>query len=549
MSMHDQLTMKTKLTLMVVVPIVALASLFAVSTWGISRLGQLQHEGDARALHRADALDAANLGARLYQVVADTIINRELDRSARDWSEARAAGRKLLQGIAENADTGEERQWTAQAEKALETMAMQYEQNLLPLLRAPAVDMAAVKDVDGRMDEQAAQLRAAMGKVAESMTAEAAAADAEFEATAGRVLWTNIVQGSVAILVLIGLSLWVSRSLLRQIGGEPAYAAEVAGRVAAGDLSMAVATRPGDDASLLHAMQRMVVKLSGVVQEVRASADALSSASEEVAATAQSLSQATSEQAAGVEETSASVEQIAASIAQNTENAKVTDRMAQQVAAQADEGGQAVNRTVEAMRQIADRIGIIDDIAYQTNLLALNAAIEAARAGEHGKGFAVVAAEVRKLAERSQVAAQEIGQLAGDSVAMAERAGKLLDEILPSIRKTADLVQEITAASEEQSSGAGQINMAMSQLNATTQQNASASEELSATAEEMSSQSMQLQEMVAYFKVEAVARPARPAGEAALPRPVAQAAALRHKGKPGREVAAGAADEQHFVKF
>ncbi|MBM3204348.1 hypothetical protein FJZ55_10685, partial [Candidatus Woesearchaeota archaeon] len=186
---------------------------------------------------------------------------------------------------------------------------------------------------------------------------------------------------------------------------------------------------------------------------------------------------------------------------QNKENARVTDKIAEKSAREAAEGGEAVNKTVQAMKQIAERIGIIDDIAYQTNLLALNAAIEAARAGEHGKGFAVVAAEVRKLAERSQVAAQEIGQLASSSVGLAERAGTLLQEIVPSIQKTAGLVQEISAASDEQASSAQHISEAMNQINQATQQSASASEELSATAEEMSGQSLELQQTMAFFKV------------------------------------------------
>ncbi len=242
-------------------------------------------------------------------------------------------------------------------------------------------------------------------------------------------------------------------------------------------------------------------KLSQVISEVYGAAANIASASEEVSSTAQNMSQATSEQAASVEETSASVEQMSASINQNTENAKVTDGMATQASSEAVQGGAAVKETVSAMKTIAGKIGIIDDIAYQTNLLALNAAIEAARAGEHGKGFAVVAAEVRKLAERSQIAAQEIGELAESSVEMAESAGKLLDTIVPSIKKTSDLVQEIAAASEEQSSGAGQINTAMDQLNQITQQNASSSEELAATSEEMSGQAAQLQELMAFFTV------------------------------------------------
>jgi methyl-accepting chemotaxis protein len=240
--------------------------------------------------------------------------------------------------------------------------------------------------------------------------------------------------------------------------------------------------------------------LARVLGEVRAAADALSGAAGQVSATATSLSQAASEQAASVEETSSQIDVMSASISQNSDNAKVTDGMATKTSKEATEGGAAVSQTVVAMKQIAAKIGIIDDIAYQTNLLALNAAIEAARAGEHGKGFAVVAAEVRKLAERSQEAAKEIGELAGNSVTTAERAGKLLDEIVPSIQKTSELVQEIAAASNEQSESVTQIGGAMGQLSKATQQNASASEELAATSEELSGQAEQLQQSVAFFK-------------------------------------------------
>ena len=245
-----------------------------------------------------------------------------------------------------------------------------------------------------------------------------------------------------------------------------------------------------------------ISKISSVISEVNTAATNIASASEEVSATAQNMSQATSEQASSVEQTSSAVEQMSASINQNTENAKVTDGMASKASSEAVQGGEAVKETVTAMKSIAGKIGIIDDIAYQTNLLALNAAIEAARAGEHGKGFAVVAAEVRKLAERSQIAAKEIGALAENSVGMAESAGKLLDTIVPSIKKTSSLVQEITAASEEQSSGVSQINVAMNQLNQVTQQNAASSEELAATSEEMSGQAVQLQELISFFKID-----------------------------------------------
>jgi methyl-accepting chemotaxis protein len=226
----------------------------------------------------------------------------------------------------------------------------------------------------------------------------------------------------------------------------------------------------------------------------------------------------------------------------------VTDNMATKSSVEATQGGTAVKDTVEAMKSIAGKIGIIDDIAYQTNLLALNAAIEAARAGEHGKGFAVVAAEVRKLAERSQVAAQEIGQLAGSSVKMAEQAGKLLDEMVPSIKKTSDLVQEIAAASQEQSQGVGQINGAMGQLNKATQQNASASEELAATAEEMGGQAAQLQDLMEFFKIDGQSG-ARPAGASAAvkrPRPASTAAAPKARTARPAAISVSEGDFERF---
>jgi methyl-accepting chemotaxis protein len=305
----------------------------------------------------------------------------------------------------------------------------------------------------------------------------------------------------VASLLMIGAMALVFRDLFKLLGGEPAYTAEVVTQVANGNLAVAIALKTGDSTSLLATVARMREQLAQVITEVSSSADALSSASEEVNSTAQSLAQGASEQAASVEETSASMEQMSASIAQNNQNASITDGMAQKAAQDAATGGQAVASTVGAMQKIADRIGVIDDIAYQTNLLALNAAIEAGRAGEHGRGFAVVASEVRKLAERSQVASQEIGALARETVVRAEEAGKLLEAMVPSIRKTADLVQEISAASSEQATGVGQINSAITQVSQTLQHNASASEELSSTAEEMSGQAIRLQEAMTYFRL------------------------------------------------
>jgi methyl-accepting chemotaxis protein len=321
---------------------------------------------------------------------------------------------------------------------------------------------------------------------------------------------------------------------------------DVAAALERGDLTRTV-TRDYQGAfdQVKQSLNNTVAKLAQTIGDVNATAEALASATNQVSSTAQSLSQASSEQAASLEETTASVEEMATSIQRNTENAKVADTMSAEGSAKASEGGESVTQTVGAMKDIAKKIGIIDDIAYQTNLLALNAAIEAARAGEHGKGFAVVAAEVRKLAERSQVAAQEIGQLAGNSVGLAERAGKLLDEIVPASRKTADLIQEITSASEEQNNGVGQVNTAMGQLNQITQQNASASEELAATAEEMSSQANNLQQLMSFFNL----------GNSARAKPIAHVAAVKASAQPSvtpRKRGNGVAldiNEKDFARF
>ncbi|HET7765869.1 MAG TPA: methyl-accepting chemotaxis protein [Burkholderiales bacterium] len=545
-----------------------LAAIVIVSVVGNFALRQANERAAENLTEALDVLHAVNSGNRAQvafkvqvQNWKDTLLRghdqKDYDNYLAQFKDRDEAFRKEMDALkTRTAKLGLPTGAIDDAAKAHDELDQEYRAALQSFQIAKAETSALVdRQVRGKdrpLDEKLVKIVEDLRQYARDASAKAQEAGA-VEARRMTVIFVTVTALVVAAGIMLGLV------ILRGITRPLAEAVSVAEKVAAGDLTVIVQNASKDEVGkLLDSLRDMTAKLAQVVGEVRSSAESLSSASEEVSATSQSMNQAASEQAASVEETSASVEQMTASITQNGENAKVTDGMAVQAAKQATEGGVAVEQTVAAMKDIAKKISIIDDIAYQTNLLALNAAIEAARAGEHGKGFAVVAGEVRKLAERSQVAAQEIGEMAGTSVAVAEKAGKLLVEMVPAIKKTSDLVQEIAAASQEQSSSVGQINTSMTQLNQVTQQNASSSEELAATAEEMSSQAQNLQQLVAFFKVEGadhaaprVARPAaaKPAAHhGAQARPAAPARGQAHAPAFGG-LALAAPQAKEFVKF
>ncbi|MEW9899050.1 methyl-accepting chemotaxis protein [Chitinivorax sp. PXF-14] len=522
-----------------------------IGAWGVINIQRVGEGGES--IYVTNLLAISNLGRANVNMVASArtvvrMMSQAADPEGLNASVSRYEGynektNKFWDLYLKTEPSANEVRWREEF-KVMQADYLKMSDNAIKLIRG-GQEQEATKLINGDLRILIGKIDKVFDEIATDNEKQAEDANQQNSKMVSSVRLLTIVAVLIAFGLSIALGILLARIVTRQVGGEPEYAVDLLQRIAEGDLTVDVPVRQGDSSSMLFSLRQVVTKLTDIISDVRTSADSLASASEEVSASAQALSQNASEQAANVEETSASVEEISATVAQNAENARVTDGMASKSSTDAAEGGDAVKQTVVAMRQIADKIGIIDDIAYQTNLLALNAAIEAARAGEHGKGFAVVAAEVRKLAERSQVAAQEIGSVAGNSVTLAERAGGLLDQMVPSIRKTADLVQEITAASREQTNGLEQINTAVTQLAQTTQMNASASEELSSTSEEMSAQAIQLQELITFFKVDGQGRKVvgqRPAQrKAAAAQPRARAA----QASRGDETV----DETSFTRF
>ena len=453
------------------------------------------------------------------------------------------------------------------------------QEELLGLIKSDQTDQS--RDyLANKLRPVLASYKTAIGTLVEYEKNAIVQAGTDAQQTANSARTTLIGLGIAALLLAAALGWLTTRSLVRELGGEPRTAADVARAVAGGDFTQPIAVKDGDTTSLMAQLAAMKDGLAQVVSQVRRGSESVAMASSEIAQGNQDLSARTESQASALEETAASMEQLGATVRQNAESASQANALARSASDVAVRGGEVVGQVVQTMKginessqRIADIIGVIDGIAFQTNILALNAAVEAARAGEQGRGFAVVASEVRSLAGRSAEAAKEIKQLISASVerveqgsAMADQAGETMTEVVQSIRRVTDLMGEINAATSEQASGVAQVGEAVTQMDQATQQNAALVEEMAAAAGSLSSQAQELVQAVAVFKLDAsqsgasaystpTARPAPNAAPVRIPAPArkptafkaapAKPAALRapNPPKPVKTTSAGAEDD------